>query len=78
MYPTKKAQKQMQLAQAAQDDPARRFTDLYSLMHWDYWIDVPHVQSWRDRVAPPRAWTARRATTSRRPTRRRWRLSSGA
>ena len=71
MYPTKKAQKQMQLAQAAQDDPARRFTDLYSLMHWDYWIDVPHVQSWRDRVAPPRAWTARRATTSRRPTRRR-------
>jgi RNA-directed DNA polymerase len=38
MYPTKKAQKQMQLAQAAQDDPARRFTDLYSLMHWDYWI----------------------------------------
>lgn len=36
---TKKAQKQMALATMARDNPAHRFTNLYSLMHWDYWID---------------------------------------
>ena len=32
------AQKQKTLAEAAQADPEHRFTNLYSLMHWDYWI----------------------------------------
>ncbi len=32
------AQKQMTLAKRAQEDPQHRFTNLYSLMHWDYWI----------------------------------------
>jgi group II intron reverse transcriptase/maturase len=32
------AQKQMTLATAAQSDSHHRFTHLYSLMHWDYWI----------------------------------------
>lgn len=31
-------QKQMTLAQTAVSNPAHRFTNLYSLMHWDYWI----------------------------------------
>jgi RNA-directed DNA polymerase len=35
---TKMAQKQMTLAKTAQNDPHHRFTNLYSLMHWDYWI----------------------------------------
>ena len=35
---TKMAQKQMTLAETAQRDPAHRFTNLYSLMHWDYWL----------------------------------------
>jgi RNA-directed DNA polymerase len=39
MCQTKMSQKQMQLALAAQADPAYRFTNLYSLMHWGYWID---------------------------------------
>lgn len=31
-------QKQMTLAKTAQANPNHRFTNLYSLMHWDYWI----------------------------------------
>jgi len=31
-------QKQKTLAEAAQANPEHRFTNLYSLMHWDYWI----------------------------------------
>ncbi|HZA29435.1 MAG TPA: reverse transcriptase domain-containing protein [Gammaproteobacteria bacterium] len=34
----KMAQKQMTLAKTAQGDSSHRFTNLYSLMHWDYWI----------------------------------------
>jgi RNA-directed DNA polymerase len=29
----------MKLAITAQENPAYRFTNLYSLMHWDYWIN---------------------------------------
>ncbi len=29
----------MKLAITAQENPEHRFTNLYSLMHWDYWID---------------------------------------
>jgi RNA-directed DNA polymerase len=36
---TKMSQKQMKLAIAAQENPGYRFTNLYSLMHWDYWIE---------------------------------------
>ncbi len=32
------AQKQKTLAEAAQENPEHRFTNLYSLLHWDYWI----------------------------------------
>lgn len=32
------SQKQTSLALAAQENPQHRFTNLYSLMHWDYWI----------------------------------------
>lgn len=39
MSQTKMSQKQMKLAMTAQEDPEHRFTNLYSLMHWDYWID---------------------------------------
>lgn len=35
---TKMAQKQMTLAQTAQTEPHHRFKNLYSLLHWDYWI----------------------------------------
>ena len=35
---TKMAQKQMTLATTAQTSPEHRFTNLYSLMHWDYWL----------------------------------------
>src|SRR5512146_950692 len=38
MDQSKMAQKQMTLAKTARDDPDHRFTNLYSLMHWDYWI----------------------------------------
>ena len=37
---TKKAEKQQSLALTATAQPAWRFTNLYSLMHWDYWIDA--------------------------------------
>src|SRR5262245_19173621 len=33
------AQKQMTLAEIAQEQPLYRFTNLYSLMHWDCWIE---------------------------------------
>lgn len=32
------AQKQKALANTAQQNPEHRFTNLYSLMHWDYWL----------------------------------------
>src|SRR5881275_2734577 len=35
---TKMAQKQMTLATTAQSNPSHRFTNLYSLMHWDCWL----------------------------------------
>jgi RNA-directed DNA polymerase len=35
---TKIAQKQRTLAETAKVNPAHRFTNLYSLMHWDCWI----------------------------------------
>jgi RNA-directed DNA polymerase len=38
MYQSKMSQKQMSLALAAQKNPQHCFTNLYSLMHWDYWI----------------------------------------
>jgi len=38
MYQSKMSQKQNSLALAAQKNPQHRFTNLYSLMHWDYWI----------------------------------------
>jgi hypothetical protein len=39
MSRTKMTQKQMTLAITARDNPQHRFTNLYSLMHWDYWIE---------------------------------------
>src|SRR5436190_21207188 len=38
MNQTVMAQKQMALARTARQNPGHRFTDLYSLMHWDYWL----------------------------------------
>ena len=38
MSQTKMSQKQMTLAETARNDPDHRFANLYSLMHWDYWI----------------------------------------
>src|SRR3990170_726093 len=38
MSQTKITQKQMTLAETAQANPGYRFTNLYSLMHWDIWI----------------------------------------
>jgi RNA-directed DNA polymerase len=38
MYRSKMSQKQKSLALVAQKDPKYRFNNLYSLMHWDYWI----------------------------------------
>lgn len=38
MSQTMMSQKQMKLAKTAQENPEYRFTNLYSLMHWDYWI----------------------------------------
>ena len=34
----KKAEKQRTLAQRARQDPEFRFRNLYSLLHWEYWI----------------------------------------
>jgi RNA-directed DNA polymerase len=38
MHRAKMTQKQMTLAKTAQQNPHHRFPNLYSLMHWDYWI----------------------------------------
>jgi RNA-directed DNA polymerase len=38
MNQAKMAQKQKTLATTAQENPEHRFTNLYGLMHWDYWI----------------------------------------
>jgi RNA-directed DNA polymerase len=38
MCQSKMSQKQMSLAMVAHENPEHRFTNLYSLMHWDYWI----------------------------------------
>ncbi len=38
MYPTKMAEKQKFLAKTASEHPAHRFTNLYSLLHWDCWM----------------------------------------
>jgi hypothetical protein len=38
MDPTMMAQKQMTLARTAQANPHHSFKNLYSLLHWDYWI----------------------------------------
>lgn len=38
MNQAKMTQKQMKLAKTAQDNPEHRFNNLYSLLHWDYWI----------------------------------------
>lgn len=38
MYQSKMSQKQASLALVAQKNSQHRFTNLYSLMHWDYWI----------------------------------------
>ncbi|MBP1468880.1 group II intron reverse transcriptase/maturase [Candidatus Chloroploca sp. M-50] len=35
---TKMVEKQKALAELAQKHPAHRFTNLYSLLHWDYWM----------------------------------------
>jgi RNA-directed DNA polymerase len=35
---TKMAEKQEALATRAQNHPEHRFTNLYSLLHWDYWM----------------------------------------
>jgi RNA-directed DNA polymerase len=39
MSQTMMSQKQMKLAITAQENLEYRFTNLYSLMHWDYWIN---------------------------------------
>jgi len=39
MSQTMMSQKQMKLAITAQENPEYRFTNLYDLMHWEYWID---------------------------------------
>ena len=38
MYPTKMAEKQKFLAKTATEHPDHRFTNLYSLLHWDCWM----------------------------------------
>jgi len=37
---TMMTQKQMTLATVASENPDYRFTNLYSLLHWDYWIRI--------------------------------------
>lgn len=39
MNRTKMAEKQATLARTAQAQPEHQFTNLYGLMHWDYWLD---------------------------------------
>ena len=38
MNPTKMAEKQRFLARTASEHPDHRFTNLYDLLHWDYWM----------------------------------------
>ena len=38
MSQSKMSQKQKSLAMVAQKNPDHRFTNLYSLIHWDYWV----------------------------------------
>ena len=40
MNPTKMAEKQRFLATTASEHPAHRFTNLYDLLHWDYWMHI--------------------------------------
>ena len=38
MNPTRVAEKQGFLAKTAGEHPDHRFTNLYDLLHWDYWM----------------------------------------
>ena len=40
MNPTKMAEKQGFLAKTASEHPDHRFTNLYDLLHWDYWMHI--------------------------------------
>ncbi len=40
MHPTKMAEKQGFLARTASEHPDHRFTNLYDLLHWDYWMHI--------------------------------------
>ena len=40
MNPTKMAEKQRFLAKTAKEHPDHRFTNLYDLLHWDYWMHI--------------------------------------
>ena len=40
MNPTKMAEKQRFLAKTASEHPDHRFTNLYDLLHWDYWMQI--------------------------------------
>ena len=40
MHPTKMAEKQRFLARTASEHPDHRFTNLYDLLHWDYWMHL--------------------------------------
>ena len=40
MNPTKMAEKQMFLARTASEHPEHRFSNLYDLLHWDYWMHI--------------------------------------
>ena len=40
MNPTKMAEKQRFLARTASEHPDHRFTNLYDLLHWDYWMHI--------------------------------------
>ncbi len=40
MNPTKMAEKQRFLATTASEHPDHRFTNLYDLLHWDYWMHI--------------------------------------
>ena len=72
MNPTKMAEKQRFLARTASEHPEHRFTNLYDLLHWDYWM---HISAERVLARPgrarPTAWTAKRGLRSRRTTRAR-------
>ena len=40
MNPPKMAEKQRFLAKTAREHPDHRFTNLYDLLHWDYWMHI--------------------------------------